>query len=118
MSCPRKRAPPLPVVSTNVPAYFRSMNLIRRNISLDPTNDARLRELAAERGQDEAAVLAEALALLDSALASAIWISPRTAAVWKTSSARARPSRCASGRPGWRAGGTDKELPRPKPPAL
>jgi len=66
------------------------MNLIRRNISLDPTNDARLRELAAERGQDEAAVLAEALALLDSALASAIWISPRTAAVWKTSSAQRR----------------------------
>lgn len=42
------------------------MNLIRRSISLDPATDARLRELAAERGQDEAAVLAEAVALLDS----------------------------------------------------
>jgi predicted transcriptional regulator len=42
------------------------MNLIRRSISLDPTTDARLRELAAERGQDEAAVLAAAVALLDS----------------------------------------------------
>lgn len=42
------------------------MNLIRRNIELDPATDARLRELAAERGQDEAAVLAEAVALLDS----------------------------------------------------
>lgn len=42
------------------------MNLIRRSISLDAATDARLRELAAERGQDEAAVLAEAVALLDS----------------------------------------------------
>lgn len=44
------------------------MNLIRRSISLDPATDARLRELAAERGQDEAAVLAEAVALLDSVI--------------------------------------------------
>ncbi|HEY5306257.1 MAG TPA: hypothetical protein VIJ52_06285 [Pseudolabrys sp.] len=42
------------------------MNLILRSIALDPATDARLRELAAERGQDEAAVLAEAVALLDS----------------------------------------------------
>lgn len=42
------------------------MNLIRRTLSLDAATDARLRELAAERGQDEAAVLAEAVALLDS----------------------------------------------------
>jgi predicted transcriptional regulator len=42
------------------------MNLIRRTLSLDPATDTRLRELAAERGQDEAAVLAEAVALLDS----------------------------------------------------
>lgn len=42
------------------------MNFIRRTLSLDPATDARLRELAAERGQDEAAVLAEAVALLDS----------------------------------------------------
>jgi predicted transcriptional regulator len=44
------------------------MNLIRRSIALDPATDARLRELAAERGQDEAAVLAEAVALLDSVI--------------------------------------------------
>jgi len=42
------------------------MNLIRRSIALDPATDARLRELETERGQDEAAVLAEAVALLDS----------------------------------------------------
>jgi hypothetical protein len=42
------------------------MNLIRRTLDIDPATDARLRELAAERGQGEAAVLAEAVALLDS----------------------------------------------------
>jgi predicted transcriptional regulator len=42
------------------------MNMVRRLIDLDAATDARLRELAAERGQDEAAVLAEAVALLDS----------------------------------------------------
>ena len=42
------------------------MNLVRRIFELDPVSDARLRELAAERGQQEAAVLAEAVALLDS----------------------------------------------------
>ena len=35
-------------------------------IELDPVTDARLREMAVERGQREAAVLAEAVALLDS----------------------------------------------------
>jgi hypothetical protein len=42
------------------------MNLVRRTLDIDPETDARLRELAAERGQDIAAVLAEAVALLDS----------------------------------------------------
>jgi predicted transcriptional regulator len=42
------------------------MNLIRRTMELDADTDARLREMAAERGQAEAAVLAEAVALLDS----------------------------------------------------
>ena len=42
------------------------MNIIRRTLDIDSTTDARLRELAAERGQDVAAVLAEAVALLDS----------------------------------------------------
>jgi predicted transcriptional regulator len=42
------------------------MNLIRRTLDIDASTDTRVRELAAERGQDEAAVLAEAAALLDS----------------------------------------------------
>lgn len=42
------------------------MNLIRRTIEIDADTDARLSEMAAERGQDVAAVLAEAVALLDS----------------------------------------------------
>ncbi len=42
------------------------MNIIRRTLDIDADTDARLRELAAERGQDIAAVLAEAVALLDS----------------------------------------------------
>lgn len=44
------------------------MKLIRRTIELDATTDARLRALAAERGKDEAAVLAEAVALLHSVI--------------------------------------------------
>jgi predicted transcriptional regulator len=40
------------------------MNIIRRTLDID--SDARLREMADERGQDVAAVLAEAVALLDS----------------------------------------------------
>jgi len=40
--------------------------MIRRTLEIDADTDARLRELAAERGQDVAAVLAEAVALLDS----------------------------------------------------
>jgi predicted transcriptional regulator len=42
------------------------MNIIRRTLDIDVGTDARLRELAAERGQDVTAVLAEAVALLDS----------------------------------------------------
>jgi predicted transcriptional regulator len=42
------------------------MNYVRRTLDLDAATDARLRALAVERGQDEAAVLAEAIALLDS----------------------------------------------------
>jgi predicted transcriptional regulator len=42
------------------------MNLINRTLEIDAETDARLREMAKERGQDIAAVLAEAVALLDS----------------------------------------------------
>jgi predicted transcriptional regulator len=42
------------------------MNVVRRTFDIDAETDVRLRELASERGQDVAAVLAEAVALLDS----------------------------------------------------
>jgi predicted transcriptional regulator len=42
------------------------MNLVNRTLEIDADTDARLREMAQERGQDVAAVLAEAVALLDS----------------------------------------------------
>jgi predicted transcriptional regulator len=44
------------------------MNIIRRTLDIDADTDARLREMADERGQDVAAVLAEAVALLDSVI--------------------------------------------------
>jgi len=46
--------------------YLSIMNIIRRTLDIDADTDARLREMADERGQDVAAVLAEAVALLDS----------------------------------------------------
>ena len=42
------------------------MNLVRRTLEIDSDTDARLREMATERGQEIAAVLVEAVALLDS----------------------------------------------------
>jgi hypothetical protein len=42
------------------------MNIIRRTLDIDTDTDARLRQMADERGQNVAAVLAEAVALLDS----------------------------------------------------
>ncbi len=42
------------------------MNIIRRTLDIDAETDSRLRELAAERGVDVSAILAEAIALLDS----------------------------------------------------
>jgi predicted transcriptional regulator len=48
------------------PNYRPVMNIIRRTLEIDADTDARLREMARERGQDVAAVLAEAVALLDS----------------------------------------------------
>ena len=44
------------------------MNLVSRTLEIDADTDVRLREMAAERGQDVAAVLAEAVALLDSVI--------------------------------------------------
>lgn len=50
----------------SIDARFRAMNLINRTLEIDADTDARLREMARERGQNVAAVLAEAVALLDS----------------------------------------------------
>jgi predicted transcriptional regulator len=44
------------------------MNKVRRILDLDPVTDARLRELAAERGQEASTVVAEAISLLDSVI--------------------------------------------------
>jgi len=46
--------------------YLYAMNIIRRTLEVDAGTDARLSEMAAERGQDVATVLADAVALLDS----------------------------------------------------
>lgn len=44
------------------------MNLVSRTLEIDTDTDARLREIASERGKDVATVLAEAVALLDSVI--------------------------------------------------
>ncbi len=42
------------------------MSTVRRTFDLDPAIDARINALAAEKGQDAAAVVADAVVLLDS----------------------------------------------------
>lgn len=94
------------------------MNLIRRSIALDPATDARLRELAAERGQDEAAVLAEAVALLDSVVDIG---NPDIAEDRRRLDdfSRTREAIPLHDVKTWvESWGTDKELPRPKPQRL
>jgi hypothetical protein len=46
--------------------YLHAMNIVRRILEIDAGTDARLTEMAAERGQDVVTLLAEAVALLDS----------------------------------------------------
>jgi hypothetical protein len=70
------------------------MNIIRRTLDIDAGTDARLRELAAERGQEVSAVLAEAVALLDSVVDIGNPDIAEDRPAWTRSSARARPSRC------------------------
>jgi predicted transcriptional regulator len=48
--------------------YVFTMSLVRRTLDIDAGTDARLAEIAAERGQDVASVLADAVALLDSVI--------------------------------------------------
>jgi predicted transcriptional regulator len=42
------------------------MSTVRRTLDLDPETDARLSALAAERGEDPARIVADAMVLLDS----------------------------------------------------
>ena len=44
------------------------MNKVRRILELDPSTDARLRELATQRGQEASEVVAEAISLLQSVI--------------------------------------------------
>ncbi len=91
------------------------MNLIRRTLDIDPATDARLRELAAERGQDEAAVLAEAVALLDSVVDIEnpdIAEDRRRLETFRQTRAAIPLHDVKSWVESW---GTDNELPRPKP---
>jgi hypothetical protein len=60
------RAPPARSLDKpRVCHYLCFMNLVRRTLEIDAETDARFAEIAAERGQDVATVLAEAVALLD-----------------------------------------------------
>jgi len=91
------------------------MNLIRRTLDIDAVTDARLRELAAERGQDEAAVLAEAVALLDSVVdigSPDIAEDRRRLDEFKHTREAIPLHEVKAWVESW---GTDKELPRPKP---
>jgi len=91
------------------------MNIIRRTLDIDAATDARLRELAAERGQDEAAVLAEAVALLDSVVDIA---SPDLAEDRRRLDVfrRTREAVPLSAVKAWvESWGSDEELPRPQP---
>jgi len=91
------------------------MNLIRRTLDIDAITDARLRELAAERGQDEAAVLAEAVALLDSVVDIGnpdIAEDRRRLDEFKRTGEAIPLHEVKTWVESW---GTDKELPRPKP---
>jgi hypothetical protein len=47
----------------NYPCF---MNIVRRTLDIDTDTDARLQQMASERGEDVAVILAEAIALLDS----------------------------------------------------
>lgn len=95
--------------------YLSPMNLIRRTLDIDAITDARLRELAAERGQDEAAVLAEAVALLDSVVDIGnpdIAEDRRRLDEFKRTGEAIPLHEVKTWVESW---GTDKELPRPKP---
>ena len=91
------------------------MNIIRRTLDIDTATDARLTELAAERGQDVAAVLAEAVALLDSVVDIGnpdIGEDRRRLENFKRAQAAVPLHQVKAWVDSW---GSDNELPRPEP---
>jgi hypothetical protein len=69
------------------------MDIIRRTLDIDADTDAGLLEMASERGQDVAAVPAEAVALLDSVVDIAGQDIGEDRRAWMPSNRRARPFR-------------------------
>ena len=91
------------------------MNIIRRTLDIDSDTDIRLRQMAEERGQDVAALLAEAVALLDSVVDIA---GPDVAEDRRQLDAFKRPRAAVplNEVKTWVASwGSAKELPRPAP---
>jgi hypothetical protein len=65
---------------------LRRMNQINRTLEFDVDTNARLREMAAERGHEVAAALAEVVALLDSVVDLTTWV-----ASWRSADELPRP---------------------------
>lgn len=94
------------------------MNIVRRTLDIDTDTDARLRELAAERGQDVAALLAEAVALLDSVVDIGnpdIAEDRRRLDEFRRTREAVPLHQVKAWVESW---GTDRELPRPQPQRL
>ena len=91
------------------------MNIIRRTLDIDAGTDARLRELAAERGQNVSMVLAEAVALLDSVVdigSPAIVADRRRLDAFRSGRQAIPLHQVKAWVESW---GTENELPRPQP---
>jgi len=91
------------------------MNMVRRTLDIDADTDARLREMADERGQNVAAVLAEAVALLDSVVDIAgpdVAEDRRQLDAFKRTRAAVPLDEVKAWVASW---GSAKELPRPAP---
>jgi predicted transcriptional regulator len=91
------------------------MNIVRRTLDIDTDTDTRLRQMADERGQDVTAVLAEAVALLDSVIDIAgpdVGEDRRRLDAFKQTSAAVSLSDVKAWVASW---GSASELPRPAP---
>jgi predicted transcriptional regulator len=91
------------------------MNIVRRTLDIDTDTDTRLHQMADERGQDVAAVIAEAVALLDSVIDIAgpdVGEDRRRLDAFKESSAAVPLDEVKAWVASW---GSANELPRPAP---